>query len=300
MISKKNSALKEFIYKIEYEFVKIAFKLFNIIGLRFAGFVCSLFATILGIFSPPSFLAFKNIKNAMPKLSNFEIIKIIVGMWKNLGGYIGEYCNVYDKQINIFDFVKLNDNSKKVLKEIKNSKQGAILFSGHIGNWEIGLRVLKELGIPVKTVYRPLNNHLVNEFTNNFRKQINVEMIAKGNKGAIKIAKELKAETKIVMLVDQRLSNGVVVPFFKQKAQTTDSVAIFALKYGIPIYPVRVIRKDMFGNFVFSVENKMKIVKGRNFQTDVKKITRQINQKLEQWIKEYPEQWFWVHDRWKK
>jgi len=220
-------------------------------------------------------------------------------MWGNLGSYIAEYGSVYNKKIDIFNFAKVSEKSRKTLEEIKKDKRGAILFSGHIGNWEVGLRVLKELGVPVKTVYRPLNNPFADKFINDFRKGIGVDMIAKGGKGAIQIARELKKGTKIVMLVDQRLSNGVVVPFFGRKAQTTDAVGIFASKYKIPVYPVRVIRKDMFSNFEFCVEEKMKITKKKYTKQNIIEITKLMNKKLEEWIKEYPEQWFWVHDRWK-
>jgi len=299
MIEKKDSKLKEIIYKAEYQGLRFAFKIFSILDLRFISFLASVFAIIIGSFTFPSFLAFRNIKRAMPKLSNFRIMKIVIGMWGNLGSYIAEYGNVYNKKFDIFDFAKVSKQSRKTLEEIKKDKKGAILFSGHIGNWEVGLRVLKELGVPVKTVYRPLNNPFADKFINDFRKSIGVDMIAKGGRGAIQIARELKKGTKIVMLVDQRLSNGVVVPFFGRKAQTTDAVGIFALKYKIPVYPVRVIRKDMFSNFEFCVEEKMKITKKKYTKENIIEITKLMNKKLEEWIKEYPEQWFWVHDRWK-
>jgi len=299
MINKTPSKLKKLVYRIEYILLKLVFKLFKLLGLRFASFLASLVAIIIGPFTPASFLAFRNIKKAMPKLNNFQIMRIVIGMWGNLGSYIAEYCSVYDKETDIFEFAKVSEKSRKILKEIKKDKKGAILFSGHIANWEVGLRVMKELGIPVKTVYRPLNNEPADKFTNNFRKQIGVDMIAKGGRGAIQIVRELKKGTKIVMLVDQRLSNGITVPFFNQKAQTTDAVGVFALRYKIPVYPVRVIRKDMFSNFEFSVEEKLKITSGKDLKKDVVKITKQMNKKLEQWIKEFPEQWFWVHNRWK-
>jgi len=299
MIDKTPSKLKKLAYRIEYILLKIVFKLFNFLGLRFASFLTSLVAIIIGPFTPASFLAFRNIKKAMPKLSNFQVVRIVIGMWRNLGSYIAEYSSVYDKEVDIFEFAKVSEKSRKILEEIKKDKKGAILFSGHIGNWEVGLRVMKELDIPVKTVYRPLNNKPADKFTNNFRKQIGVDMIAKGGRGAIQIVRELKKGTKIVMLVDQRLSNGITVPFFGQKAQTTDAVGVFAMKYKIPVYPVRVIRKDMYSNFEFSVEEKLKIKAGANLKKDVVKVTKQVNKKLEEWIKEFPEQWFWVHNRWK-
>lgn len=292
--------LKNTIYKIQCKLLKFIFAVFNLLGLRFASFLMSIITMIIAPFTPPSFLAFRNIKKAFPKLSNFEIMKIVLGMWRNLGGYMAEYCNVYDKDVDIFEHAKLSDESRKILEEIKKDKKGAILFSGHIGNWEVGLRVMKELGVPVKTVYRPLNNPYADKFTNDFRKNIGVDMIAKGGRGAIKIVRELRKGTKIVMLVDQRLSSGVEVPLFRRKAQTTDSVALFALKYKIPVYPVRVVRKDMFGNFEYRVEKKMKIIKKKATKKNIIEITKMMNKKLEQWIKEYPAQWFWVHDRWKQ
>lgn len=296
---RKETFLLKIQYKLEYWLLKVCMKLFVFFGMYLSGLFVGTLGVIIGIFTSPSFMAYRNLKHAFPKLTRSQIIKIIIGMWNNLGRNIAEYPNIYNKKLNVFDYAVIDETSEKILKSIKKDKRGAILFSGHLGNWEVGLRILKELKIPVKTVYRPLNNRLADELTNGLRERIGVEMIPKGGKGALRIIRELKKGTKIVMLVDQRLSNGIKIPFFKRPALTTDVLGAFGLKYNLPIYPVRIVRKKGANNFEFRVEEELKIKKTNNFKRDVKKVARQMNKKLEEWIKECPEQWFWVHDRWR-
>jgi KDO2-lipid IV(A) lauroyltransferase len=197
------------------------------------------------------------------------------------------------KKYCIFD-----EETKQNLAVMKQSNRGGIIFSGHIGNWEIGPKTFLESGINVKTVYRPLNNAFVDEITSKIR---GTELISKGSKGNKQIIQELKNGNYVIILIDQRVSDGILVPFFGQEALTTASVARLALKYNVPLIPARSIRVG--GKFVFNVrvEKSLEFKKVDNItDADVFALTYKMNTKLEDWIKEYPSQWFWVHNRWKK
>ena len=120
-----------------------------------------------------------------------------------------------------------------------------------------------------------------------------------GNK---EIIKSLKNGEFIIVLADQRVGDGIEVPFFGRKALTSPSLAKLVLKYNIPLVPIRIIRKNNETNFNMEILDPLDITKDKELTMDKKiyKITKEINKTLEGWIRQCPEQWFWVHNRWKK
>jgi len=127
-------------------------------------------------------------------------------------------------------------------------------------------------------------------------------MIGKGSSGNKEIVNSLKNGEFIIILADQRVGDGIKVPFFSRKALTSPSFAKLSLKYNIPLIPIRIIRQKDKNNFNIEVADPLKITQDKELTMDKKiyKITREINKTLEKWIKQYPEQWFWVHNRWKQ
>jgi KDO2-lipid IV(A) lauroyltransferase len=243
-------------------------------------------------------LAKRNLSNAIPNLSEEEQEKILDDMWDNLGRIVGEFtfvAGLSEEKVN--QFIDVPKETEDNILSLKNSKKGGIIFSGHIGNWELGPKLLVKYGINVSTVYRPLNNPYVEEMTSKLRK---TDMIGKNSAGSRKIIDVIKKGGFVIILADQKVSEGEPVKFFHDDAITTTSIARIALKYDIPIIPARIIR--IGNNFKFSaqVEKPLVIEKTDDINLDVLAATRQINRKLEDWIKEFPSQWFWVHNRWKK
>ena len=128
-------------------------------------------------------------------------------------------------------------------------------------------------------------------------------MIKKSLTGGRKIIEAIKRGEFVIILADQKISEGEPVKFFHDKAITTTSIARMAIKYNIPIIPARSIRLNNGNNkikFSIEVEKPLKYEISKNIEKDVLGITLQINQKLEEWIRQFPDQWFWVHNRWKK
>ena len=185
---------------------------------------------------------------------------------------------------------------------LKDRPGPAILFTGHLANWEIGFPVAAALGLDVSWFYRRASNGPVDQIIQSMRRDAvgtDIRMFAKGRDGAKAALKHLRDGGLLGMLVDQKLNEGVAVPFFGKPAMTTTAVATFALRFRCPVIPIHVVR---LGPARFSVicEPPMAIPATGDSQTDVYTMTEAVNATLERWIRERPGAWLWLHRRWPK
>ena len=293
--------IKQIRYFLESLAVRFGLGLFQIIGLKNASNLASFLARLIGKRISVHNLARKNIVQSLPKLSATEVDEVLDKMWDNLGRIVGEFVHIAKfTGKELMEYVCFDEESKKNIADIKrnfNDGKGGIIFSAHIGNWEIGPKVFLESGLNVKTVYRPLNNEIVDKMTSEIR---DVELISKSSQGNKKIIEEIKKGNYVAILADQRVSDGILVPFFNRPALTTAAIARLALKYDVPLIPARSIRIGREFKFLVQIEKPIEFQKTANINDSILNLTTKVNQKLEEWIKEYPSQWFWVHNRWKQ
>ena len=272
-------------------FLALYCKLFNINkSSNQIGFLARKYGPKLGI----SKRANQNLKNALPNLSKEQRSEIIRGMWENLGRTAAEFFNIktLTKERN-----RINIKGIEILRD--NINNGAIYVSAHIANWEIIPIAIKETDKQVGAVFRESNNYFFNKWMIQKRKLITEYQFPKGPSGVKEILNFLKNNGSVAMLVDQKLSNGGKVKFFGQNAMTASTPASLSLKYGYPVIPLRVKRKD---NVNFEVEffNKIEIDRTGDLEIDTLTFTKEINSFLEKIITENPEEWFWLHNRWDK
>ncbi len=297
---KQETKMTKIIYKLQAFGLYILGKFFLLVGIRTSSFIGGLIFTIFGPFTPPTITAMKNIKMAMPELTFFQRFKIVLGMWNNLGRDLAEFVGFHSSNFNEFEkYINIDSETDRVLKEIKNNQNGELIFTAHFGNWELFSRVFNKYDLPISAIYREMNNRYAEDIVLNYRADSKIEMMPKGTKGVIKLIRSLKSGRKVFMLVDQRLSNGIVVPFFNMPSQTSDATATFALKYGYKVYSAVVFRRSFSCYFDVKIR-EFDIINTGNFENDVRENTIRINQMIEEWIRTKPEQWFWVHKRWKQ
>ena len=294
--------LKEFTkstrYLLEAAIVKLGMAIFAVMKPQVASNVAAVVARFVGKKISVHQLAYNNMSKALPDLSESEKEKILDDMWDNLGRIVGEFVHIGKcPTAKIYDFVEMAEESRQKIEELKKSGKGGIIFGAHTGNWEVGPKVFMTNGLKVSTVYRPLNNPYVEKMTSTLR---GVDLIEKSISGSRKIVEVIKAGGFVIILADQKISEGEPVKFFHDDAITTTSIARLALKYDIALIPARSIRLGKNFKFRVEVEKSLAIEKTNDINSDVLTLTRKINCKLEEWIKEYPSQWFWVHNRWKK
>ncbi len=272
-------------------FLSLYCKLFNINkSSHQIGLLARKYGPKLGI----SKRANQNLKNALPSLNNEERSEIIKDMWENLGRTAAEFFSI---KTLIKERERINIKGIEILKD--NIDNGVIYVSAHMANWEVIPIAIKYTDKKIGAVFRESNNYFFNKWMIKKRKLITKHQFPKGPSGVKEILNFLKNKGSVAMLVDQKLSNGVKVEFFGQNAMTASTPAALSLKYGYPVIPLRVKRRDNV-NFEIEFFEKIVIDKTGDLEIDTLAFTREINLFLEKIIKDNPEEWFWLHNRWDK
>ena len=286
-------------YFIEFILVIFCFLIFKIIGLKLSSNLGEIIGKYFGPLFRKKVIAKKNILIAFPDLSEKSIDEMIDHMWKNIGRIFGEYIHInkfsiIDRKKNKIVFV--NKNNVEILK--KNNKP-IVFFSGHFANFELMAKCLQELGFNIGAIYRPLNNIFLNPIMEFIRKKyICPIQIEKGSAGTKKLLKHISTNNPLALMIDQRLSSSIRVPFFNQPATTTTTPAQLALKYDALLVPV-FLKRLKKTHFEFFIEEPLITNQTNDYDKDIFNITQIMNIKIEEFIKRDPAHWLWSHDRWK-
>ena len=286
-------------YFLEFFIVIIFFIIFKIIGLKLSSDLGEIIGKYFGPLFRKKTIAKKNILIAFPDLNEKSINEMIERMWKNIGRIFGEYIHI--NKFSIIDQKKIkivfaNKNNFELLK--KNNKP-IVFFSGHFANFELMAKCLQELGFNIGAIYRPLNNIFLNPIMEFIRKKyICPIQIEKGSNGTKKLIKHISTNSPLALMIDQRLSSSIRVPFFNQPASTTTTPAQLAIKYDALLIPVFLKRLEKT-NFEFFIEEPLIINRTSDYDKDIFNITQIMNKKIEEFIKRDPAHWLWSHDRWK-
>ena len=258
-------------------------------------------ARTVGPYLPVSRIAHKNLALAMPELNAVLRSKVVRGVWDNLGRTAAELPHLRDlKRTVVGPGWECEDDS--TLTALKDRQGPAILFTGHLANWEIGFPVAAALGLDVSWFYRRASNGPVDQMIQSMRRDAvgrDVQMFAKSRDGAKAALKHLRIGGLLGMLVDQKLNEGIAVPLFGNPAMTTTAVAIFALRFRCPVIPIHVVRLGP-ARFRVICEPPMEIPHTEDSRADIYTMTEAVNSTLERWIREQPEAWLWLHRRWPK
>lgn len=237
----------------------------------------------------------KNLRRAMPELSDHEIERIVRGMWDNLGRVIAEYPHL--GRFNVYDpngHIEAVGYTPKAHPPAPG--QCYIFFSAHYGNWEIATLAATQAGLKAAEIYRAPNNPIVDRLIYRARSVIGSELIAKGVAGRRAIA-ALQKGASLCLLVDQKMNTGVKVPFFGRDAMTEKVIARLAFRYNCPIIPARVERIKGV-KFRMTFDEPLQVTRTGDDEEDVKALMTQINQHVEGWVRARPDQWLWLHRRW--
>jgi len=272
------------------------FGLFRLLPLDAAsalgGFLARLAGPLLGV----SKRARINLQRALPEIGDDEARRLIRAMWDNLGRVIAEYPHL-DK----FETCKPGSRVEVVGWEnveamIAAGKSG-IFFSGHFANWEVATLALTQRGLGVAEIYRATNNPFVDELIARFRRPVGSELVPKGVIAARRSIAALREGRHLAMLVDQKMNDGIPVPFFGRDAMTAPAAAQLATRFDAAIMPVRVerLRGAHFRIFMLPA---IEIERTGNRHADVLALMTKINRELEGWIRRQPEMWLWLHRRW--
>ncbi len=286
-------------YFLEFILVIFFFLIFKIIGLKLS----SKLGEIIGRYFGPLFrkkaIAKKNILIAFPNINETSIDQIIDDMWRNIGSIFGEYIHINKFSILDEEKNKIVFTNKNNLQILKNNKKPIVFFSGHFANFELMAKCLRELEFNIGAIYRPLNNIFLNPIMEFIRKKYICSIqIEKGSAGTKKLIKHISTNNPLALMIDQRLSSSIRVPFFNQPATTTTTPAQLSIKYDALLVPV-FLKRLKKTKYEFFIEEPLVVKKTNNYEKDIFNITEIMNKKIEEFIKVDPANWLWSHDRWK-
>ena len=286
--------MKNIKYFIQFLLIIISFVIFKFLGVKFSSNLSGKIFEKIGPFFRSKKIIHSNIKKAFPNTNLENIEKISKSMWNNYGRIFAEYIFIKDFRSGNLSS-KIEIDGEEILEEINKSKKQVVFVSGHLSNFELMAMCIEKSGIKLSAIYRPLNNIFLNKIIERIRKKyICKNQIKKGIGGLKQLINLKKKNYSTALMIDQRVSEGILSNFFNEKALTTTIPAQLIKKFNIAVVPIYIERIEGI-NFRIKVNNPI------NFPQDasIQNITDELNQILEKMIYKNPNQWIWSHNRWK-
>lgn len=281
--------------------LRAAFGGLRLLGPVAASNLCGAVARAVGPSLPPSRVAEANLRRALPELDAAARRRVIRLVWDNLGRTAGELPHLSVLRRTASGPGWELDGEEHVRAAVAGG--GPVLFfSGHLGNWEMLLPIAGQLGLPLSGVYRAPTNPAVDAWMRDVRlvaMHPEATLFAKGSAGARLLLKHLGAGRPLALLADQKMNDGIAVPFFGRPAMTAPALAQFALRHGAPLLPARVERLGP-ARFRIVVEAPFRAADTGDRAADVLAAMTRVNATLERWIRAAPGSWLWLHRRWPK
>ena len=188
---------------------------------------------------------------------------------------------------------------QEILQEALNRGKGVFILTGHLGNWEIMCAALSIRFGRLSVVMRPMDFRPLDRVINDLRSRFGAEMIPK-QKAMRKLLDAVKQKRMIGILLDQNVDwyAGVFVKFLGRWACTNKGLALLALKTGTPVIPTFAVRRED-GRYSIVFCDEVRLIRTGDKTRDIEENTALFTKSIEDYIRRYPEQWFWFHMRWK-
>lgn len=247
-----------------------------------------------------------NLRHAFPEKDAEEIEAILLRVWENLGRFGGEFAHLdriwdYDPAHPERSRIEFSRRSEEIFNALMADGKGALVFSAHLGNWELPALAAPAYGLPSAVLYRPPSIGAIDRAVQNIRGVNMGEIIATTPDAPIRLAGALERGLHVGMLVDQHYDNfsrGVDVTFFGRPVKANPTLARLARQIECPIHGTRIIRLPG-RRFRAEITEAVEPVRDTSGTVDITATMQKITTIVEGWIREYPEQWLWLHRRWR-
>ena len=257
-------------------------------------------AAVVRVIDRKHFLAaLRNVDASFPEMPLARRRALVRGVYDHLAVMFVEilFAARLIRRGNVAQFVRLRNTD--VLDRVLAAGRGGIAVIGHLGNWEVGGVGFALLGYPLHSIARPLDNPYLERYLNRFRTQTGQGIAAKYN--VLHQLGELLGKNKVVVfLADQDARrHGMFVPFFGRPASTVKAPAVMALRLGVPLVPVNVYREGGPMRMVVDIRPPLTVPPGLEGEAAVRHLVEGYTRVIEGFIRQHPEQWLWLHRRWK-
>jgi KDO2-lipid IV(A) lauroyltransferase len=244
-----------------------------------------------------------NLTAAFPEKSPEEIEIILAGVWDNLGRLGAEFAHLdhiweHDPARPEDSRIEIQPRTHELFAQLRLDGKPALIFTGHLGNWEMPAVAAVEHGLDAAILFRRPNSASANRIIEELRGGKMGTLIPAGRDAPLRLADALQKGQHVAMLVDQYFTNGVNVTFFGRKTKANPTLARLLRQIDCPIHGVRIIRLPGH-RFRAELSEEVPPVRDASGQIDVQGTMQAITSVIEGWIREYPDQWLWLHRRWR-
>jgi len=244
-----------------------------------------------------------NLTAAFPEKTPQEIDAILAGVWDNLGRVGAEFAHI--DRIWDFDEARFNQGrtllsqrTHELFHELRLDGKPALIFASHLANWEMPALAAVAHGLDTAILYRRPNIASADRIIGEMRQAKMGTLIPAGRDAPLRLAEALQRGQHVAMLVDQYLTGGVEVTFFGRKTRANPMLARLLRQVECPVHGVRIIRLPDH-RFRAELTEEIPPVRDESGRIDIQGTTQAITSVVEGWIREYPEQWLWLHRRWR-
>lgn len=245
-------------------------------------------------------LALVNLANAFPEKSDEERQAIALDMWGNMARLAAEYVfldQIFDLDPEASEPGLIEVEGIDIFVNLRDSGKPFIVFTAHTGNFELLPIAAAAFGLDVTALFRPPNNPYIARKVLAARRTSMGHLVPSRAGAAFALARKLEDGGGVGMLVDQKFHKGTKTSFFGRPARTNPLLAKLVRQFDCDVYPARCIRLPG-GRFRLEVEPAMSLPRRADGSLDVDATAQALNNKVETWVRQYPGQWQWFHDRW--
>jgi Kdo2-lipid IVA lauroyltransferase/acyltransferase len=258
----------------------------------------------LGPWLPEHRVGRANLVAAFPDKSAAEIETILAGVWENLGRYAIEFAQI-ERLTNDDPSRPENDiiaplAVSELFHRLRNDGKPALIFAAHLANWELPALVAARHGLDTAVLFRRPNITAVSDAVLKIRAGCMGTLVATGLDAPVKLLRILEANRHVAMLADQHFVKGVEVEFFGRPCKANPLIAQLARHIECPIHGTRVIRRaDDKNRFYLELTEAIEPARDAEGRVDIQGTMQVITTVIEGWVREHPEQWLWLHRRWR-
>jgi KDO2-lipid IV(A) lauroyltransferase len=245
-----------------------------------------------------------NLAAAFPEKSESEIETILSGVWDNLGRVAAEFAHIDRLRVleppkePVGDIV-YTPETEEGFHRLRRDGKPALIFAAHLANWELPALIAAKFDLDATVVYRRPNISAVSDAVIAIRKGSMGTLVPTDLDAPLRLARVLEAGGHVAMLVDQHYENGVDVTFFGRRCKANPFIARLARHVDCPIHGTRVVRLPDRHRFRVDLSPPVEPRRDGEGKLDIGGTMQAITSVVEAWVREHPEQWLWLHRRWR-
>jgi Kdo2-lipid IVA lauroyltransferase/acyltransferase len=244
-----------------------------------------------------------NLAAAFPDKPAAEIEQILAGVWDNLGRFAAELAQLDriasgDPPAPEHD-IQVEPEVLERLYRFRSERKAALVFAAHLANWELPALMPARYGVEAAVLFRRPNIRSISDAVIKIRANAMGKLIPTGLDAPVRLLRELEAGHAVAMLVDQHFAKGVDVTFFGRRCKANPLLAQLARHVECPIHGIRIVRRADRNSFLIELTEPIAPARDGEGRIDIAGTMQVITRVIEGWVRERPEQWLWLHRRWR-